>query len=107
MEQEVMKKFEDIECELSKQSEKIEKIEDRVYSTETNIQLINVNIDNLMDNTNEIKADIKDLVKKREDDHFIKPLEKTEKLKYQVLYVLAGFLLSNLLIALFPHLTTN
>ena len=46
MEQEVMKKFEDIECELSKQSEKIEKIEDRVYSTETNIRLINVNIDN-------------------------------------------------------------
>lgn len=107
MEQEVMRKFEDIECELSKQSEKIEKIEDRVYSTETNIQLINANISNLMDNTNEIKADIKDLVKKREEDHFVKPLEKTEKLKYQVLYVLAGFLLSNLLIALFPHLATN
>lgn len=99
-----MKKFEDIECELSKQGEKIEKIEDRVYSTETNIKLINVNIDNLMENTNEIKKDIKELVKKREEDHFVKPLESTEKIKFQIFGVLLGFLLSSLLVALFPHL---
>lgn len=104
MEQDINDKFKDLECQIVKTNDKVDKISERVNGLETNIKLSDANIERLLENSNEIKAEIKELVKKREEDHFVKPLESTEKIKFQIFGVLLGFFLSSLLVTLFPHL---
>lgn len=104
MEQDINDKFKDLECQIVKTNDKVDKISERVNGLETNIKLSDANIERLLENSNEIKEEIKELVRKREEDHFVKPLESTEKIKFQIFGVLLGFFLSSLLVTLFPHL---
>lgn len=104
MEQGLSDRFKDLECQIEKTNQKVDKISERVNNVETNIKLSDANIERLLENTNEIKSEIKEMNKKREEDHFVKPLETTEKIKFQVLGVIVGFLISGLVMTLFPHL---
>lgn len=104
MEQDINDKFKDLECQIVKTNDKVDKIGVRVNELEMNVKLSDANIERLLENSNEIKAEIKELVRKREEDHFVKPLESTEKIKFQIFGVLLGFFLSSLLVTLFPHL---
>ncbi len=115
MEQEVKDRFESIESLLEKTNIKVDGLEVRVNSTETSIQLINQNIKILIENTSEIKkmidknnseikSEIKDLVRKREEDHYVKPLQNIDKIKFQVLGILIGIFLSAFLGYIIPNL---
>ena len=102
MEQDIKDKFTEIERRIEKTDNKVNRIEDRVYSVESNIKLINTNIDNLVKNTDEIKSDVKELKKLRDADHFVKPMEKSEKLRNQIFGAAIGLLVSGFLAWLFP-----
>ncbi len=104
MDIEINNKFKDIECQLDKQNSKIDKIEERVYNAETAIKLINTNITYLVKNTDDIKSEIKELKKLRDADHFVKPLENTEKIRNQIAGVVIGILLTAFIMYLFPNL---
>lgn len=104
MDIEINNKFKDIECQLERQNTKIDKIEERVYNAETAIKLINTNITYLIKNTDDIKNDIKELKQKREDDHYVKPLENVEKIKFQAIGIIMGILLSAFVGFVLPNL---
>lgn len=115
MEQEIKDRFEILENQLEKTNIKVDELEVRVNSTETSIQLINQNIKILIENTSEIKkmidknnseikSEIKELVRKREEDHYVKPLQNIDKIKFQVLGVLIGIFLSAFLGYIIPNL---
>ena len=102
MDLDINNKFKDIERQLDRQNSKIYKIEERVYNAETAIKLINTNITYLVKNTDDIKSEIKELKKLRDADHFVKPMEKSEKLRNQIVGVAIGFLVSGFLAIIFP-----
>ena len=115
MDQDIKDRFETIENQLEKTNVKIEDLENRINGAETSIQLINQNINILIENTSEIKeminknnsemkSEIKDLARKREEDHFVKPLQNMEKIKFQVIGVLVGIFLSAFLGYIIPNL---
>lgn len=115
MEQDIKDRFETLENQLEKTNIKVDGLEVRVNSTETSIQLINQNIKILIENTSEIKkmidknnseikSEIKDLVRKREEDHYVKPLQNIDKIKFQVLGILIGIFLSAFLGYIIPNL---
>lgn len=104
MELDINNRFKDIECQIGKTNEKLDEVEKRMYSAETNIQLLKTKLDDIQIDTKDIRADIKEIRRLREDDHFQKPLENIDKLKFQVIGVLIGILLSAFLMFLFPNL---
>lgn len=53
-------------------------------------------------NTEEIKETLKDLQVKRDEDHYIKPLERSSKLLWAVLGILIAFIVNIVLQGLFP-----
>ena len=89
--------------------------EGRMSGAETSIQLLNQNIKTLLEKTVEIKktiddnntnvrADIKDLARKREEDHFVKPLANMDKIKFQIIGVLVGIFISAFVGYIIPNL---
>lgn len=104
MELDIDNRFKDIECQIGKTNEKLDEVEKRMYSAETNIQLLKTKLDDIQIDTKDIRADIKEIRRLREDDHFQKPLQNIDKLKFQVFGVLIGILLSAFLMFLFPNL---
>lgn len=93
------------------ENNRIDKLEDRVSTLEDSYNTINVRTtileNSLMKidkNIDAIFTEIKEIRKLREDDHFIKPLDKTEKLKSQFLGVLIGFFVAAFLTYIFPQI---
>lgn len=89
--------------------------EGRMSGAETSIRLLDQNIKTLLEKTVEIKktiddnnanvrADIKDLARKREEDHFVKPLANMDKIKFQVIGVLVGIFISAFVGYIIPNL---
>ena len=58
----------------------------------------------ILNDTKEIKGDIKEIKKNREEDHFVRPIEKSEKLRNQIFGVVIGILVSGFVVYLFPML---
>lgn len=104
MELDINNRFKDIEFQIGKTNEKLDEVEKRMYSAESNIQLLKTKLDDIQIDTKDIRADIKEIRRLREDDHFQKPLENIDKLKFQIIGVLIGILLSAFLMFLFPNL---
>lgn len=104
MEQDVKEKFNEIESQIKFTNNKLDKVENRVYSVESSIAIINTNTSTIVTAIDEIKQDIKELRKARENDHFVKPLNNMEKLKYQVFNLLIGIFIGGFLFYLFPML---
>lgn len=104
MDQEIASRFKDIEYQLNRTNDKLEDFEKRMYSAETNIQLLKTKLDDIQADTKDIRADIKEIRKLREDDHFQKPLENVDKLKFQIVGVVIGILFTSFIMYLFPHI---
>lgn len=115
MEQDVKDRFETIENQLEKTNLRLDRFEGRMSGAETSIQLINQNISTLLEKTSEIKktidnnndelkAEIKELARKREEDHFVKPLANIDKIKFQVIGVVIGIFISAFIGFVLPNL---
>ncbi len=115
MEQDVKDRFETIENQLEKTNLRLDGFEGRMSGAETSIQLINQNINTLLEKTSEIKktidhnndelkAEIKELARKREEDHFVKPLANIDKIKFQVIGVVIGIFISAFIGFVLPNL---
>ena len=92
------------EKRLDGHGQEIDGINKVVNTLEKNMALLNLTVDTVLDNTKEIKGDIKEIRKLREDDHYIKPLDKNEKLKSQIVGVIIGILIAAFFAFLFPHI---
>lgn len=68
----------DINCKIKDMESNYDAMDRRLIIVEQNISSINAN-------TTEIKMDVKDLARKREEDHYIKPIQKTESYKDKVI----------------------
>lgn len=68
----------DINCKIKDMESNYDSMDRRLIIVEQNISSINAN-------TTEIKNDLKDLARKREEDHYIKPIQKTESYKDKVI----------------------
>lgn len=115
MEQDVKDRFKTIENQLEKTNLRLDGFEGRMSGAETSIQLINQNINTLLEKTSEIKktidhnndelkAEIKELARKREEDHFVKPLANIDKIKFQVIGVVIGIFISAFIGFVLPNL---
>lgn len=104
MESDINERIRDIECKLDRTNDKLDDVEKRMYSAESNIQLLKTKLDDIQADTKDIRADIKEIRKLREDDHFQKPLENVDKLKFQIVGVVIGILFTSFIMYLFPHI---
>ena len=105
MEQDIKDRFTEIEGQIKDTNTRVEKVEQRVYTSETNIKIIETNMNLILADTKEIKEDIKDMKQKREEDHYVKPLQNIEKIKFQVIGVLVGIFISAFVGFVLPNLT--
>lgn len=104
MEQDIKDRFNEIEGQIKDIDIRIDKVEERMHTSETNIKVIETNMNLILADTKEIKVDIKDMKQKREEDHFVKPLQNIEKIKFQVIGVLIGIFLSAFVGFVLPNL---
>lgn len=97
-------RIKNLEQSTQKHETSLESIDGRVHLLESNIKLLDTKLNILEANTNEIKADLKELIRLREKDHYIAPLEKSEKIKFQMVAVVIGMLVTYVVFSLFPML---
>lgn len=64
---------------------KIRTMENNFDAMDRRLIVVEQNISSINANTTEIKNDLKDLARKREEDHYIKPIQKTESYKDKVI----------------------
>lgn len=105
MEQDIRDKFTSIEGQLKEIDTRVDRVEERMHTSETNIKIIETNMNLILADTKEIKGDIKDIKQKREEDHYVKPLQNIEKIKFQVIGVLVGIFISAFVGFVLPNLT--
>lgn len=104
MEQDIKDRFTEIEGQLKETNIRVDRVEERMYTSETNIKIIETNMNLILADTKEIKEDIKDMKQKREEDHYVKPLQNIEKIKFQVIGVLFGIFISAFVGFILPNL---
>ena len=104
MEQDIKDRFNEIEGQLQETNTRVDRVEERMYTSETNIKIIETNMNLILADTKEIKGDIKDIKQKREEDHYVKPLQNIEKIKFQVMGVVIGIFISAFIGFILPNL---
>lgn len=87
----------DINCKIKDMESNYDSIDRRLIIVEQNISSINAN-------TTEIKIDVKDLARKREEDHYIKPIQKTESYKDKVVMAIVSSIIAFMLGIILPRL---
>ena len=92
---------------IDNHDEEIDDIGKTVGSLEKNMALLNLTVENVLDNTKEIKGDIKEIRKLREDDHVNKPELKRDKLIGYFLSGVIGFFLMAFLGFIFPYIANG
>ena len=95
------------EKRLDSHGQDIDGINKVVNALEKNMALLNLTVDTVLDNTKEIKGDIKEIRKLREDDHINKPEMKRDKLIGYFMSGLIGFFLMAFLGFIFPYLANG
>lgn len=93
-----------MEDRIDKLENRVDALEEKYNDVNTTVKLLKQAIDNIDGNIVGIFAEIKELRKMREQDHYVKPLDKTEKLRSQVIGIAIGFFVAAFLAFLFPHL---
>lgn len=93
-----------LEKRVDKHDEEIDLLKDRTSEMTTRLQVLDTKVTSMSEDVTDIKSDIKELIKKREEDHYIKPLDQSEKIKFQIIGVAIGVLISGFLAYLFPQL---
>lgn len=91
--------------------ERVNKLETRVDKIEHSVQDIHLRTTILENsliridrNIDCIFLEIKEIRKLREEDHFVKPLDKSERLKSQIFGVIIGLVVAAFLTFLFPQI---
>ena len=92
---------------LDNHGKEIDGINKVVSTLEKNMALLNLTVDTVLDNTKEIKEDIKELRKLREDDHINKPEMKRDKLMGYFMSGVIGFFLMAFLRFIFPYIANG
>lgn len=92
------------EKRLDDHGQEIDGINKVVNTLEKNMALLNLTVDTVLDNTKEIKGDIKEIRKLREDDHINKPEMKRDKVIGYFLSGIIGFFLMAFLGFIFPYI---
>lgn len=87
----------DINCKIKDMESNYDAMDRRLIIVEQNISSINAN-------TTEIKNDLKDLARKREEDHYIKPIQKTESYKDKVVMAIVSSIIAFMLGIILPKL---
>ena len=95
------------ERRLDIHGEEIDEIGKNVGSLEKNMALLNLTVDNVLENTKEIKGDIKEIRKLREDDHVNKPEMKRDKFIGYFMSGVIGFFLMAFLGFVFPYILSG
>lgn len=95
------------EKRIDSQGEEIDCINKVVGNLEKNMALLNLTVENVLENTNEIKGDIKEIRKLREDDHINKPELKRDRLIGYFLSGIIGFFLMAFLGFIFPYIANG
>lgn len=95
------------ERRIDSHGEEIDGINKVVGTLEKNMALLNLTVDTVLDNTKEIKGDIKEIRKLREDDHINKPEMKRDKLIGYFMSGLIGFFLMAFLGFIFPYIANG
>ena len=95
------------ERRIDNHDEEIDEIGKVVGSLEKNMALLNLTVDNVLENTKEIKGDIKEIRKLREDDHVNKPEMKRDKIIGYLLSGIIGFFLMAFLGFIFPYILSG
>ena len=93
-----------MEDRIDKLENRVDKLEESNNKINTKMSLMEMSIKNIDTNIVGIFTEIKEIRKLREDDHFIKPLDKTEKLRSQVIGMAIGFFIAAFLAFLFPQI---
>lgn len=89
---------------IEKLENRVDKLEENYNNMNTKMSLLDQSIKNIDINIVGIFTEIKELRKMREQDHYVKPLDKTEKLRTQFIGVLIGFFVAAFLTFIFPQL---
>ena len=97
-------RVENLEKIADKHGKEIDILKERSHETTTRLQVLDTKVTSMSEDVTDIKSDIKELIKKREEDHYIKPLDQSEKIKFQIIGVAIGVLISGFLAYLFPQL---
>ncbi|MDU7925324.1 MAG: hypothetical protein E7J43_00280 [Finegoldia magna] len=87
----------DINCKIKDMESNYDAMDRRLIIVEQNISSINAN-------TTEIKNDLKDLARKREEDHYIKPIERTASYKDKVVMTVITGIIAFALGIILPNL---
>ena len=93
-----------MEDRIDKLEHRVDVLEESYNKINTKMSLMEMSIKNIDTNIVGIFTEIKELRKMREQDHYVKPLDKTEKLRSQFIGVLIGFFVAAFLTFIFPHL---
>ena len=93
-----------MEERIGKLEHRVDKLEESYNKINTKMSLLDQSIKNIDTNIVGIFDEIKELRKMREQDHYVKPLDKTEKLRSQVIGIAIGFFVAAFLTYIFPHL---
>lgn len=83
---------------------KIEEIEKNYDTIDRRLIVVEQNISNINANTMEIKSDLRDLIRKREEDHYIKPIQKSEAYKDKVVMAIVSSIIAFMLGIILPKL---
>ena len=95
------------EKRLDIHGKEIDEIYQSVGILEKNMALLNLTVETVLDNTKEIKEDIKEMRKLREDDHINKPEMKRDRLIGYFLSGVIGFFLMAFLGFIFPYIASG
>ena len=95
------------EKRIESYDKEIDGINKIVSTLEKDMALLNLTVDNVLDNTKEIKGDIKEIRKLREDDHVNKPEMKRDRLIGYFMSGAIGFFLMAFLGFIFPYLANG
>lgn len=85
-------------------NQKLTEIENNYDTIDRRLIVVEQNIANINNNTTEIKNDLKDLARKREEDHYIKPIERTASYKDKVVMAVITGVIAFILGIILPNL---
>lgn len=89
---------------IDKHSQEIEELNQSVINIEKDLLLLQQTTNNTLDNTRDIKVEVKELRRLRDEDHLYKPKAELDKTKSQIVAIFIGAIVTFLLYEVLPVL---
>ena len=89
---------------IDKHTEEIAELNQSVISIEKDLLLLQQTTNNTLDNTRDIKGELKELRKLRDEDHLYKPKAELDRTKSQIMAIFIGAIVTFLLYEVLPFL---